>query len=256
MLVRAMTMMAIDWKTIGLSLPRIAVSNHSDNTNDISRSFFLLQNRNSPEPAREAAPPDAPWPRRRRRYFLRDRSAAARGPGLSRDRAHRSLARCLAAEVQVDAQGGELMGREREREREREGREREGRGGIFDGRSQPLSKKKKKHRHHQVGASAWSLAVVATLLGLSHPAVDKVCRAGVCVRERVSVVESALSRPLLETPKKTKTKKSKTGLALAPLAAFGPRLRRPRGGSLPRALGPGAHLFPAGSDGEGKQQQQ
>ena len=129
MLVRAMTMMAIDWKTIGLSLPRIAVSNHSDNTNDISRSFFLLQNRNSPEPAREAAPPDAPWPRRRRRYFLRDRSAAARGPGLSRDRAHRSLARCLAAEVQVDAQGGELMGREREREREREGREREGRGG-------------------------------------------------------------------------------------------------------------------------------
>jgi hypothetical protein len=28
----------------------------------------------------------------------------------------------------------------------------------------------------QVGATAWSLAVVATLLGLSHPAVDKVTR--------------------------------------------------------------------------------
>ena len=71
----------------------------------------------TPEPAREAAPPDAPRPRRRRRNFLRHRSAAARGPGLSRDRAHCSIARGLAAEGQVDAQGGETTGRERERER-------------------------------------------------------------------------------------------------------------------------------------------
>ena len=63
--------------------------------------------------------------------------------------------------------------------------------------SQPPLKKNKKRRqsNHQVGAAAWSLAVVATLLGLSHPAVDKVRekRERERGRERLARVNSFLT---------------------------------------------------------------
>ena len=50
--------------------------------------------------------------------------------------------------------------------------------------SLPLLKKQKRTTTTQVGAAAWSLAVVATLLGLSHPAVDKVREKRESERER------------------------------------------------------------------------
>lgn len=42
---------------------------------------------------------------------------------------------------------------------------------------------------HQVGSAAWSLAVAATLLGLSHPAVDKVLRKRERGEERQKAIE-------------------------------------------------------------------
>ena len=105
----------------------------------VSRSPSILSRRiqttrKPPEPAREAASPDAPRPRRRPRDFPRRRSAAAGGSSLSRDRAHFPIACGLAAQGQVDAQGGEAIGREK---REKKAKEREKKSwDFFDGRSQ------------------------------------------------------------------------------------------------------------------------
>lgn len=78
------------------------------------------------------------------------------------------------------------MGRETGRERRKEGRK------IERGFRRAISKNSTssfpKTTLYQVGAAAWSLAVVATLLGLSHPAVDK-------VREMESQSERGESRP-------------------------------------------------------------